>query len=93
MFDRVLLWLRLVAVANFALLAFGAFCLHGDAFSGHAEGGRYFLGSAGQFVEVSRAVWTYSYVHVISNFVTGGLAVAAVTLVGFRGLLGLDRKP
>jgi hypothetical protein len=35
----------------------------------------------------------YSHVHVISNFVTGGLAVVTNAVVGFRGLLGLVDRP
>lgn len=94
MIDRILFCIRLVGVANFALLGFGAILLGGDAFSGYAEGGHFFLGSGGKFVEVSRNIWTYSYVHVISNFVTFGLAVVAVTVKGFRGLAKLgDRRP
>jgi len=92
MINRVLFWIRLVAVVNFALLALGAVILGGDAFNGHTEGGHYFLGSAGKLVEVSRGVWMYSYVHVISNFVTFGLAVIAVTVKGFRGLLNLGDR-
>jgi hypothetical protein len=38
MIDRILFWIRLVAVVNFALPGFGAMLLVGDAFSGHAEG-------------------------------------------------------
>ncbi|HEX2641834.1 MAG TPA: hypothetical protein VHU81_02500 [Thermoanaerobaculia bacterium] len=87
MFDRIVFRIRLVAVLNFALLAFGAFLLGGDALSGYAEGGHYFLGSAGKFVEVSRSVWTYSYVHMISNFVTFGLAVIINGATVVRGLL------
>ena len=91
MIDRILFWVRVVAVVNFALLGFGASLLGGDAFSGYAEGGHYFLGTAGKFVEVSRNVWMYSYYHVIANFVTGGLALVALAVMVFRGLLNLDR--
>ena len=91
MIDRILFWVRVAAVVNFALLAFGAVLLGGDAFMGHVEGGHYFLGSAGELTEVSRNIWMYSYVHVISNFVTGGLAVIALAMKGIRGLAGNDR--
>ena len=90
MIDRILFWVRVVAVVNFALLGLGAALLGGDAFMGHVEGGHYFLGSAGKFVEVSRNIWMYSYVHVISNFVTGGLAVVALLVKAVRGLAGND---
>jgi hypothetical protein len=93
MIDRILFWIRLVALVNFVLLAFGAHWLGGDAYSGHAEGGHYFLATGGELVEVSRNVWMYSYVHVISNFVTGGLAVVALTVMAFRGLLGIGDRP
>ena len=62
--------------------------LGGDAFSGHAEGGHYFLGSAGKLVEVSRNVWMYSYVHVILNIVTFGMALVALAVIVVRGLTG-----
>ena len=92
MFDRILFWIRLVAVVNFALLGFGAILLGGDAFSGYAEGGHYFLGSGGKFVEVSRNVWMYSYVHVITNFVTFGLGVIALTVRGLGELSKFDGR-
>ena len=72
---------------NFALLGAGAWWFGGDAFNGRVEGGHYFLGSHGDFVEVSHAVWVYSRVHVISNFVTFALAVMALTVMGIRGVL------
>lgn len=90
MIPRILFWVRVVAVVNFALLGFGAAVLGGDAFSGYAEGGHYFLGSGGKLVEVSRNVWMYSYIHVISNFVTFGLAMVALAVKGFRGLANLE---
>ena len=94
MFDRIVLRIRLVAVVNFALLAFGAFLLGGDAFSGYAKGGHYFLGSAGKFVEVSRSVWMYSYFHMISNFVTFGVEVITKAVTVVRGLVEPgDRRP
>jgi hypothetical protein len=93
MLDRILFWVRIVAVANFALLALGAKLLGGDAFNGHAEAGHYFLGTAGKLVEVSRNVWMFSYVHLVSNFVTGGLAVVALAVLGTRGLLNLGKSP
>jgi hypothetical protein len=93
MIDRILFWIRFVAVANFALLGVGAVLLGGDAFNGHAAGGHYFLGSGGKLVEVSRNVWMYSYVHVIANFVTAGLAMLALAVMVFRALTSLgDRR-
>jgi hypothetical protein len=92
MIDRILFWVRVVAIVNLALLAFGATLLGGDAFNGYVEGGHYFLGTAGKFVQVSRNVWMYSYYHVIANFVTGGLAVAALTVIPLRGLSNRDQE-
>ncbi|HEV7515234.1 MAG TPA: hypothetical protein VGR07_02935 [Thermoanaerobaculia bacterium] len=75
---------RLVAFVNFALLCVGAWWFGGDAFNGRVEGGHYFLGSHGDLVEVSHAVWVYSRVHVISNFVTFALALIALEVMGIR---------
>ncbi len=82
--DRVLFAVRFVAFVNLALLCAGAWWFGGDAFNGHEEGGHYFLGSHGDLVEVSHVVWVYSRIHVISNFVTFGLAVIALTVMGTR---------
>ena len=82
--DRVLFAVRFVALVNFGLLCVGAWWFGGDAFSGRVEGGHYFLGSNGNLVEVSHAVWVYSRIHVISNFVTFALAIIALTVVGIR---------
>jgi hypothetical protein len=86
MTGRILFAVRVVAFANFVLLALGAWWLGGDAVNGKVANGRYFLGLAGDLTEVSRGVWIYSYVHVISNFVTAGLAVVALTIEAVRDL-------
>jgi len=87
MSDRVLSIVRTVGIANFALFYAAVLWLGGDAFNGNAEGGRFLLGSHGKFVEVTRAVWIYSYAHVLANFVTFPLAFIAAAITGYRRLL------
>ena len=82
----------LVAIANGALLALGAWLLGGDAFNGRMEGGHYFLGSNGNLVEVSHAVWVYSRIHMISNFVTFGLAIITLTVKGLSEVFETSTK-
>lgn len=54
----------------------------GDAVNGHIENGQYFLRDHGKVVEVSRAVYTYSYVHAVTVMITT-LATFAVFLWWF----------
>ena len=63
-----------LAVANFAVFWIVAGKIGGDAVSGRAEGGRYFLSDHGIRTEVSRAVYNYSLVHTVSVWATHGLA-------------------
>lgn len=78
----------LVALAFVNFLAFFLIALYlgGDAWNGKVDGGRYFLMSHGKYTEVSQAVWTYSWWHVISVCITHPLAfVGAFIAWGFRG--------
>jgi hypothetical protein len=59
-----------LAFVNFASFWFIAVYIGGDAINGYAKDGHYFLASHGRFTEVSSAVWTYSYYHTISTWVT-----------------------
>jgi|HubBroStandDraft_3_1064219.scaffolds.fasta_scaffold317331_1 hypothetical protein len=60
-----------------------SFCLGGDAFLGKAEGGKYFLGSHGGYTEVSRNVYTYSWIHGYVAWAGWGMAVLAA-FAGYR---------
>jgi hypothetical protein len=50
-FSGITLWLSWMVVS---------LCLGGDAFLGKEEGEKYFLGSHGNYTEVSRSVFTFS---------------------------------
>ena len=65
---------------NFAVFWIAAVYLGGDAISGKAVDGHYFLSNHGHLTEVSQAVFTYSKWHVRSVFVTHPLAL----LCGWR---------
>ena len=72
--ERFLVWLALV---NFGLFLIAVFALDGEAISGKSQDGQYFLGYRGAYTEVSRSVFTYSFFHTLSLFVTHPLAIAA----------------
>ena len=61
-----------VAIVNFVIFAVVALVIGGDAWNGHVDDGHYYVSSHGTITEVSRAVWYYSYGHVISVWVTHG---------------------
>jgi hypothetical protein len=70
-----------VGVLNFALFIAGTIYFGGDAWSGKAEGGKYFLwgpyNGVKTYHEVSRAVFSYSRWHVYSVMVTWPLVLLA----------------
>ena len=53
----------------------------GDAASGIAENGAYFVCSHGKFTRVSEATWKYSYAHGASTWITDALAVGGWLLL------------
>ncbi len=59
-----------IAIVNFAAFIIINICIGGDAINGHVTDGHYYLGSHGRYTEVSRAVWTYSYYHTVSMWIT-----------------------
>ncbi|MBM4030406.1 MAG: hypothetical protein FJ291_01305 [Planctomycetes bacterium] len=78
-------WARalfVIMIANFFSFVVVAYVIGGDAVNGHSENGRYYVSLHGADTEVSHAVFIYSYVHALSQFVTfplgmiGGLWVA-----------------
>ena len=62
---------------------FAAVALGGDAVSGKAEAGHYYLSNHGRLTEVSGQVFTYSRVHTYSVFITHPLALLA-GFIGYR---------
>jgi len=60
----------ILAIVNFAAFIIINIYIGGDAINGHVTDGHYFLGSHGRYTEVNRAVWTYSYYHTISMWIT-----------------------
>jgi len=66
-----------IAITNFAVFAAIAFFIGGDAISGHAADGTYYLASHSKLTAVSEGVFTYSRVHAISVFVMFGFALVS----------------
>ena len=75
MSPRTLQLVRAFCWLNFVIFWISALYLGGDALSGKAVEGHYFLGERGHLTEVSRAVFRYSQWHVRSVFVTFPIAV------------------
>lgn len=81
--NKLLLWIIVIGLANFAAYTVIYWYLQGDASNGKFEAGEYYLrghfihGSKGQLSEpVSRATWIYSFVHSITIWPT----IAAVLI-------------
>ena len=74
-----------IAFINFAVFWIVAVCIGGDAISGKAENGHYYVSSHGKPTEVSSRVWHYSRVHTRSVWIThpigllGGAALMALS--------------
>jgi len=97
---RVFAWLWGI---NFVAFAIISLLIGGDAWNGHVIHGHYFLGEKGKFTEVSRAVFEYSWWHVLSLIITlpigilGGSSLAAaerdrLTASRERRMFDLRRK-
>ncbi|CCE12205.1 exported hypothetical protein [Bradyrhizobium sp. STM 3843] len=69
-----------LCILNFLAFVGVAIALGGDAVSGKAVGGHYYLANKGKLTEVSAAVFTYSRWHVVSIFFTHPLAM----MIGYR---------
>ncbi|WP_171474906.1 hypothetical protein [Frigoriglobus tundricola] len=76
-----------LAFVNFAVFWVVAAKIGGDAVSGRAGDGRYFLSDHGVRTEVSRSVYNYSLVHTVSVWATHGLAVGGGLLLYALGRL------
>src|ERR1017187_6743345 len=84
----------ILAFVNFFSFIFIGFCIGGDALNGYAKDGHYFLYSQTshtRYIEVSRAVWTYSYYHGISVFVTHALVFILAGLFLCTGDMVLEK--
>ena len=60
---------------NFAIFGVASFGIGGDALSGRAENGRYYLSNHGTLTETTHAIFVYSQVHAISVCITHPLAL------------------
>src|SRR5262245_15825485 len=72
---RVLFMLFVIGVINFIAFFINTFMIGGNALSGYANGGHYFVRNEGRVTEISAAMWTFSWYHTISVFVTHPLAM------------------
>jgi hypothetical protein len=79
-------------LANFAAFIVGSLYLGGDALSGKAVAGHYFLSSHGYLTEISRATFTYSEWHARSVFITHPLAMLCCWLLSRDAKLSRSPK-
>jgi hypothetical protein len=79
--------LFIIAFVNFLAFWIAAVAIGGDALSGTADAGRYYVSNHGKLTEVSSRVWHYSRIHTISIWITHPLGI-----FGGGGLMALSRK-
>jgi hypothetical protein len=85
---RIGLAFFVACVINLVLFMGVALFLGGSAdFTGGAQNGRYYLSNHGIRTEVSRTIYTYSRVHLISLPITG-----IIGTLGFLSMLRAERK-
>ena len=81
----------ILAFVNFAVFITIDIYLGGDALNGYAKDGHYFLCSHGRYTEVSGAVWTYSYYHAISMWITHLSVFVLAALFLYTGDMALEK--
>lgn len=85
--NHVITVLGTIALVNFGVFWFVALSVGGDAVNGKIADGRYYLANHGVLTEVSYPVFVYSYIHVLSVFVTHSLFVLSALVVYFARYL------
>ena len=75
--QRVCITIFFLGLGNFAAYWIAGVSLGGNAVSGKAENGRYFLSNHGRLTEVSRGTYFYSRAHTYSVWVTHPVAILA----------------
>jgi len=92
--NRICTIVFFVAIINFFAFIVGTLVLGGDAVSGKAEGGRYYVSNHGKPVEVSHAAFTYSRIHCYAVWTTQPLAILSAWLLARRDKpIPRSRKP
>jgi|SRR5581483_9131206 len=74
-------WLRVIwfgALTNFAVFWVVAVLKGGDAINGKVQDGRFFVGSHGNYTEVSKEFFDYSRAHSESLWITHPLALISL---------------
>ncbi len=86
--NKILIWVILLGLANFAIYTFFYWYFQGDARNGFICDGEYYL--RGHFLRiregiasapVSRSVWIYSYIHSISIWPTIGSMLVSMFIL------------
>ena len=78
------LWMRMlviIAVINFFTFISVDIYSGGSAMNGYQKDGLYYIGSHGSYRQVSKAFWTYSYIHGITMWITHLSVFAGAALI------------
>jgi len=59
--------------------------------NGYVKNGHYFLGNHGQYIEVSKFIWTYSYYHTLSVIIAYALVLLLLAIYANTGDMSLER--
>lgn len=74
----------LAVILNFGVWGVGTVALHGDALNGKVENNRYFLQWKGQYTEVTRGTYLYSWMHTYVTIATVPLIIALLGIADIR---------
>jgi hypothetical protein len=77
---RVGIILFAACVANMFACGLIAGALGGDGLAGMVEANRYYLGDHGRYTEVSRTVYTYSRIHMLSFIASAPIGIIGWTM-------------
>jgi hypothetical protein len=90
--ERQRVWLIVIAIVFTNLVGWvaGGACLGGDAVSGYADDGKFYVGAHGKYTEVNQGVWVYSWVHTDLTFLAS-IPIAAA--FGYWATRGSPREP
>ncbi len=74
-----------LVILNFGVWAMGTVGLHGEALSGKKENGKYFVGYRRVYTEVSKEIYTYSYIHTWITILSFPALILILGIADIRG--------
>ncbi|MBI5724172.1 MAG: hypothetical protein HZA50_09465 [Planctomycetes bacterium] len=71
-------------ILNFGVWGVGTVTLHGDAISGKSRNDKCYVGWKGQYTEVSKGTYIYSYIHTCVTISSFPLAIIFLAVADFK---------